>query len=99
MHGPAGAHPITQSSCPRPGRGLIAAFMSSTESQSDSESSSSDDDIVDLGTPAGQRKLNIRLLRHAIKSVDLDDPQAIDHAHATDRQAHAWDLGCHPVRV
>ncbi len=32
-------------------------------------------------------------------SVDLDDPQAIDQAHATDRQAHAWDLGggCQPA--
>ena len=32
------------------------------------------------------------LLLHAIRSADLDDPQAIDHAHANDRRAHAWDL-------
>ena len=33
------------------------------------------------------------LLLHSIESVDLDDPQAIDQAHANDIQAHAWDLG------
>ena len=33
------------------------------------------------------------LLLNAIKVLNLDDPQDIDLAHATDRRAHAWDLG------
>ena len=34
-----------------------------------------------------------QLLLHAIDSSYLDDAQDIDLAHATDRRAHAWDLG------